>query len=226
MTWGAYQLVLSARRGSGTTVRGPAMTAPVPLASDVNGVALVVLIALFLLVTVLGFMATRFRRGDEPQQPRRVGPRRSQVRHVGDLVPARRRPLHGVHVRRGAGGDVRDRRGRRVLRGALHDHPLPDHLHLHGAALVGQPPARLRDHRPTSCGAGTTHRGLSLAVAVTGFIATMPYIALQLVGIQAVLEVAGIGGGDNVPRQGPATVHRLRACSPPSPTPRACGRPR
>ncbi len=41
-------------------------------------------------------------------------------------------------------------------------------------------------------------RGLSLAVAVTGFVATMPYIALQLVGIQAVLEVAGLGGGDNV----------------------------
>ncbi|KAJ1684532.1 hypothetical protein LUZ63_020287 [Rhynchospora breviuscula] len=40
-------------------------------------------------------------------------------------------------------------------------------------------------------------RTLSLAVAVTGFVATMPYIALQLVGIQAVLEVAGIGGGDN-----------------------------
>ncbi|MCU1536957.1 MAG: sodium:solute symporter [Humibacillus sp.] len=40
-------------------------------------------------------------------------------------------------------------------------------------------------------------RGLTLAVAVTGFIATMPYIALQLVGIQAVLEVAGVGGGDN-----------------------------
>src|SRR5215218_7903237 len=41
-------------------------------------------------------------------------------------------------------------------------------------------------------------RTLSLAVAVTGFVATMPYIALQLVGIQAVLEVAGLGGGDNV----------------------------
>src|SRR6476659_1361668 len=40
-------------------------------------------------------------------------------------------------------------------------------------------------------------RGLSLAVAVTGFVATMPYIALQLVGIEAVLEVAGLGGGDN-----------------------------
>src|SRR3954464_6507574 len=38
-------------------------------------------------------------------------------------------------------------------------------------------------------------RGLSLAVAVTGFLATMPYIALQLVGIQAVLEVAGVGSG-------------------------------
>ncbi|MEO7059849.1 MAG: sodium:solute symporter, partial [Lapillicoccus sp.] len=41
-------------------------------------------------------------------------------------------------------------------------------------------------------------RGLSLAIAVTGFVATMPYIALQLVGIQAVLEVAGVGGGGNV----------------------------
>jgi SSS family solute:Na+ symporter len=41
-------------------------------------------------------------------------------------------------------------------------------------------------------------RVLSLAVAVTGFVATMPYIALQLVGIQAVLEVAGLGGGDNI----------------------------
>src|SRR6476619_7142535 len=40
-------------------------------------------------------------------------------------------------------------------------------------------------------------RGLSLAVAVTGFLATMPYIALQLVGIQAVLEVAGVGSSTN-----------------------------
>ena len=36
-------------------------------------------------------------------------------------------------------------------------------------------------------------RGLSLAVAVTGIVATMPYIALQLVGIQSVLYVMGIG---------------------------------
>jgi len=41
-------------------------------------------------------------------------------------------------------------------------------------------------------------RGLGLAVAVTGILATMPYIALQLVGIQAVLEVTGVGGSNNV----------------------------
>jgi SSS family solute:Na+ symporter len=40
-------------------------------------------------------------------------------------------------------------------------------------------------------------RLLALAVALTGLLATMPYIALQLVGIQAVLEVMGVGGGSN-----------------------------
>jgi SSS family solute:Na+ symporter len=36
-------------------------------------------------------------------------------------------------------------------------------------------------------------RPLALAVAVTGILATMPYIALQLVGMQVVLEVMGLG---------------------------------
>jgi SSS family solute:Na+ symporter len=36
-------------------------------------------------------------------------------------------------------------------------------------------------------------RGLALAIAATGILATMPYIALQLVGIQAVLTVLGVG---------------------------------
>jgi SSS family solute:Na+ symporter len=36
-------------------------------------------------------------------------------------------------------------------------------------------------------------RGLALAAAVTGIVALMPYIALQLVGIQAVLSVMGVG---------------------------------
>ncbi len=36
-------------------------------------------------------------------------------------------------------------------------------------------------------------RTLSLAVALTGILATMPYIALQLVGIEAVLDTIGLG---------------------------------
>ena len=36
-------------------------------------------------------------------------------------------------------------------------------------------------------------RGLALAIALTGILATMPYIALQLVGIEVVLQVMGIG---------------------------------
>jgi SSS family solute:Na+ symporter len=40
-------------------------------------------------------------------------------------------------------------------------------------------------------------RGLALAVAATGILATMPYIALQLVGIEAVLTVLGVGSSSN-----------------------------
>ncbi|MFG7942812.1 monocarboxylate uptake permease MctP [Streptomyces cacaoi] len=40
-------------------------------------------------------------------------------------------------------------------------------------------------------------KGLSLAVALTGILATMPYIALQLVGIQSVLDVMGVGGSES-----------------------------
>ncbi len=39
-------------------------------------------------------------------------------------------------------------------------------------------------------------RPLALAVALTGILATMPYIALQLVGIEVVLQVMGIGSED------------------------------
>jgi solute:Na+ symporter, SSS family len=42
-------------------------------------------------------------------------------------------------------------------------------------------------------------RGLSVAVALTGILATMPYVALQLVGIQAVLTVLGVGGTSSSP---------------------------
>jgi solute:Na+ symporter, SSS family len=37
-------------------------------------------------------------------------------------------------------------------------------------------------------------QGLGLAVTVTGILASMPYIALQLIGIESVLTVLGVGG--------------------------------
>ena len=40
-------------------------------------------------------------------------------------------------------------------------------------------------------------RGLGLAIAFTGILATMPYVALQLVGMQAVLTVMGVGGSSS-----------------------------
>ena len=39
------------------------------------------------------------------------------------------------------------------------------------------------------------NRWLALAITVTGIVATMPYIALQLVGIQVVIGAMGISGG-------------------------------
>src|ERR1700756_2500394 len=38
-------------------------------------------------------------------------------------------------------------------------------------------------------------RALELAVAATGIVATMPYIALQLVGMGAVIKTMGLAGG-------------------------------
>jgi solute:Na+ symporter, SSS family len=42
-------------------------------------------------------------------------------------------------------------------------------------------------------------QGLMLAVTVTGILATMPYIALQLIGIEAVLTVLGVGTASGNP---------------------------
>ena len=38
------------------------------------------------------------------------------------------------------------------------------------------------------------NRWLALAIAVTGIVATMPYIALQLVGIQVMIGALGVSG--------------------------------
>ncbi|MEV5963960.1 monocarboxylate uptake permease MctP [Kribbella sp. NPDC051952] len=47
---------------------------------------------------------------------------------------------------------------------------------------------------------------LSLAIALTGILATMPYIALQLVGMQAVFETMGLGGSNTLAKDLPLLI--------------------
>src|SRR6476469_10059680 len=163
----------------------------------VNGVALTVLIALFLLVTVAGFMATRFQRGDSLDTldewglgGRKFGTWVTWFLLGGDLYTAY--TFIAVPAAMFATGAVA---GFFAVPYTIILYPiififmarLWSVSHRHGYVTTADF-VRGRDD----------DRTLSLAVAVTGFVATMPYIALQLVGIQAVLEVAGLGGGDNI----------------------------
>ena len=97
----------------------------------------------------------------------------------------------------------------------------PADLHLHAAAVVGRAREGLRH-------AGRLHprplrlAGLSLAVALTGILATMPYIALQLVGIQAVLDTIGLGGAEQLVRAETSRCSSRSRCSRRSPTRRVC----
>jgi solute:Na+ symporter, SSS family len=167
-----------------------------PMASDVNGVALGVLIVLFLVVAVLGFMATRFQRANDLNTldewglgGRKFGTWVTWFLLGGDLYTAY--TFVAVPAAMFATGAVAG------------FFAVPYTIILYPIIFIFMARFWSVSHRH---GYVTTadfvrgrydDRGLSLAVAVTGFVATMPYIALQLVGIQAVLEVAGIGGGDN-----------------------------
>ena len=110
-----------------------------------NVVATAVFVFFFALVTVLGFVASRWKAADLGHihewglGGRRFGP-------WDNLVPARRRPLHRLHGHRRARGRVRDRR-LRVLRRALHDHHLPVPLPDHAAPVGGVAQERLHDRR-------------------------------------------------------------------------------
>ena len=169
---------------------------PLAAGGGVNGVALTVLIALFLVVTVAGFMATRFQRGDSLDTldewglgGRKFGTWVTWFLLGGDLYTAY--TFIAVPAAMFATGAVAG------------FFAVPYTIILYPIIFIFMARLWSVSHRH---GFVTTadfvrgrydDRGLSLAVAVTGFVATMPYIALQLVGIEAVLEVAGLGGGDN-----------------------------
>ncbi|HEY5241228.1 MAG TPA: sodium:solute symporter [Polyangiaceae bacterium] len=159
--------------------------------SGVDGVALAVFVALFALVTVLGFVAARWRKADLDQLSewglggRRFGTMVTWFLLGGDLytaytfvaVPAL---VYGA--------------------GALGFFALPYTVITYPFVFVVMPRMWSVAHKHGYITAADFVRGrfgsstLALAVAVTGILATMPYIALQLVGIQVVLGAMGIRG--------------------------------
>jgi solute:Na+ symporter, SSS family len=169
---------------------------PLETGTGVNGVALTVLIVLFLVVTVLGFMATRFKRGDHLESldewglgGRKFGTWITWFLLVGDLYTAY--TFIAVPAAMFATGAVAG------------FFAVPYTIVLYPIVFVFMARLWSVSHRHGYVTSADFvqgrygDRGLSLAVAVTGFLATMPYIALQLIGIQAVLEVTGIGGSGN-----------------------------
>ena len=170
----------------------------IPLAArtEVDWVSLSVLILLFAVVTVLGFMATRFKKGDSLDSldewglgGRKFGTWVTWFLLGGDLYTAY--TFIAVPAAMFAMGSVA---GFFAVPYTIILYPiififmarLWSVSHRHGYVTTADFVQGRYDSRV-----------LSLAVAVTGFVATMPYIALQLVGIQAVLDVVGLGGGGN-----------------------------
>jgi SSS family solute:Na+ symporter len=171
----------------------------IPLAArtDVDWVALIVLILLFAVVTVLGFMATRFKKSDSLDSldewglgGRKFGTWVTWFLLGGDLYTAY--TFIAVPAAMFAMGSVAG------------FFAVPYTIILYPIIFIFMARLWSVSHRHGYVTTADFVRGrydsrvLSLAVAVTGFVATMPYIALQLVGIQAVLDVVGLGGGDNV----------------------------
>ncbi|MFH8786198.1 monocarboxylate uptake permease MctP [Streptomyces roseoverticillatus] len=161
----------------------------------VNGVALAVFIFFFLAVTVMGFMASKWRRAENADNldewglgGRSFGTWVTWFLLGGDLYTAY--TFVAVPAAIYAGGAA----GFFAVPYTILCYPLVftflprlwSVAHKHGYVTSS-------DFVRGRFGS----KGLSLALALTGILATMPYIALQLVGIQAVLDVLGVGGGSN-----------------------------
>ena len=159
--------------------------------SDVSTVAFSVFIFLFLLVTVLGFVAARWRRAEALDHldewglgGRSFGTFIAWFLIGGDLYTAY--TFIAVPALLYAGSGI----GFFAVPYTIVVYPLIflflprlwSVSHRHGYVT----PADFVQGRYDS-------RALALAVALTGILATMPYIALQLVGIEVVLQVMGIG---------------------------------
>ncbi|MGX1850467.1 monocarboxylate uptake permease MctP [Streptomyces sp. NPDC055299] len=164
-------------------------------AKGVNGVALAVFVFFFLAVTVMGFLAARWRKADESASldewglgGRSFGTWVTWFLLGGDLYTAYTFVAVPAAI---------------YAAGAAGFFAVPYTILVYPLIFTFLPRLWSVSHKH---GYVTTSdfvrgrfgsKGLSLAVALTGILATMPYIALQLVGIQAVLDVLGIGGGEH-----------------------------
>jgi SSS family solute:Na+ symporter len=157
----------------------------------IDWVALSVFILLFVLVTVLGFMAARWRRGDLDLlhewglAGRRFGTVITWFLLGGDLYTA----YTFIAVPALIFGS-----------GAIGFFAVPYTIIVYPFVFMVMPrlwSVARRHHYITGADfvrGRYSSRVLALAVAFTGILATMPYIALQLVGIQVVLAAMGIQG--------------------------------
>ena len=156
-----------------------------------NWVAIAVFVVLFLFVTVLGFMAARWRAGD--------------LNHINEWGLAGRR-FGTVVTWFLLGGDLYTAYTFVAVpalvfgAGAIGFFAVPYTLMLYPFVYVVYPRLWSVAHKHGYVTASDFVRGrygshlLALLVAVTGILATMPYIALQLVGIQVVIAAMGFTG--------------------------------
>ncbi len=164
--------------------------------NDVSPIALGVFLFFFLLVTVMGFMAARWRRAASMDSLDEWG---LGGRGFGTFIAWFL-----------IGGDIYTAYTFVAVPAALYAgsvigfFAVPYTIILYPIIFVFLPRLWSVSHRHGYVTPADFIRGrfdsrpLALAVALTGLLATMPYIALQLVGIQVVLEVMGIGGrGDS-----------------------------
>jgi solute:Na+ symporter, SSS family len=158
---------------------------------DVNWVALVVFVVLFGFITWLGFAAAHWRKGDlDLLHEWGLGGRRFGTVITWFLV----------------GGDVYTAYTFIAVpalafgAGAVAFFAVPYTIIIYPILFLVFPRLWYVCHKRGYITAGDFVRGrfgnrwLALAVTVTGIVATMPYIALQLVGIQVVIAAMGISG--------------------------------
>jgi solute:Na+ symporter, SSS family len=159
---------------------------------EANAVTITVFCALFGLVTVLGFVAARWKRGDLDLLDewglggRRFGTVITWFLLGGDLFTAYTFiAIPALVFAVGAGGFF----------------ALPYTVLVFPLVFLVMP--RLwsvaSKHRyvtgPDYVKGRYGSRSLATAIAFTGLLATMPYIALQLVGIEVIVNALGVGGG-------------------------------